>query len=91
MGRALGTRKIRESLWDRLGWKHGLHATKLNNAKTKCKLLCVFQNRKLRTFPIAKESHKRARSLSIQGYPKDCWVQSIEYKVTIDVYSPASS
>ena len=90
-GRALGTRKIRESLWHRLGWEHGLRATKLNNAKTTYKLLCAFQNRKLRTFPMAKESHKRARSLSIQGYSTDCRVHSIEYKVTIDVYSPASS
>lgn len=90
-GRALGTRKIRETFWDRLGWEHGLRATKLNNAKTTCKLLCAFQNRKLRTFPLAKESHKRARSLSIPGYPTDCRVHSIEYEGTVDVYSPASS
>ena len=84
-------RKIRKSSWHRLGWGHGFRATKLNNDKTTYRLLCAFQNRKLRTFPIAKESHKRARSLSIPGYPTDCRVHSIEYEGTIDVYSLASS
>ena len=52
--------------------------------------LCLSEQ-KISTFPVAKESHKRSRSLSIPGYPTDFRVQSIQYKVTIDVYSPASS
>lgn len=84
-------RKIRKSSWHRLGWGRGFRATKLNNAKATYRLLCALQNIKLRTFPMAKESLKHERSLSIPGYPTDCRVHSVEYEGTIDVYSLASS
>ena len=38
--------------------------------------LCLSEQ-KISTFPVAKESHKRSRSLSIPGYPTDFRVQPV--------------